>query len=118
MATATVSVTITKTSLLPGGQVGPFTYVYTNAGAPDNITSQSFVAATFQAVVIPAGALGVWIVPPIANAGVITLKGITGDTGIQIPVASPCLILLTALGITAGFGLLCASTTLVEFVWV
>jgi hypothetical protein len=118
MATSTVTLTVQKTALLPGGQLGPFTYVFTNAGAPDNVTTQAFAANTFAAVVIPAGSLGVIIQPPSGNAGVITLKGVTGDTGVQIPLTTPFPMLLTAAGIIAGFGLLCVNNTTVEFIWI
>lgn len=114
MATSTVTVTTTKTGMLTGGQEGPNTTTYTNTGAPDNITSQAFSANTFAAVTVPTGSLGVRIIPPTANTGAITLKGITGDTGIPLNKTMPNTVLTDGL---PAFGLLCVSAITVVFEW-
>lgn len=87
----------------------------TNTAAPDSLTTQSFTAATFAAVSIPTGATGVVIIPPAGNAGNITIKGITGDTGILLGVLTkPYYQPLTA---SSSLGILCAADTVLEFNW-
>ena len=54
------------------------------ANIPTTLT-QSFTAATFASVTVPSGAIGVYIIPQNNNTGTITMKGVTGDTGINIP---------------------------------
>jgi hypothetical protein len=76
----------------------------TSAVAPQSLV---FAGAGFVALVIPAGALGLRITPPPTNAQTLTIKGITGDTGIQIAPASPTTLNFTgvagpAMGIAAG----------------
>jgi hypothetical protein len=62
-------------------------------------------AAGFTAVPVPTGATVAIIIPPAANAVTITLKGITGDTGIPLSVNTPSVIACaatTAFGLTVG----------------
>lgn len=71
----------------------------------------------FQAIAVPAGANGCVISPPASNAIALTLKGITGDTGIPLHLTNPQ-ILNFASGVTT-FGITSASMlagpVLVEF---
>jgi len=65
-----------------------------------------FGAPGFQTVAVPAGASWVIIVPPVTNTTVgLTLKGITGDTGIPLDMNGPSVIALAGtgnIGITAS----------------
>jgi len=88
--------------------------VITNATSVSNITVQTFVAATFAAVVVPAGAVGYVMKPPAGNLGTITLKGVTGDTGVQLHKTNPS---AGSLEVSATFGLLCSATTTIEIQW-
>lgn len=70
-------------------------------------TSLVFSGAAFSAVTFPGTVNGLRIVPPPGNTQTLTLKGITGDTGIPIAVAKPTYLDFTgvvspAMGITAG----------------
>jgi hypothetical protein len=101
--------------------LGPLTL--TNSDAPHaGPTTQSFTAATFAAVTFPAliGSSvikGVWICPPSTNAGAITLKGVTGDTGFPIHKTEPTFLRLDSVT-ASNFGILCANNTVIEFIWV
>lgn len=80
----------------------------------DQTTTQSFTAATFAAITVPANSTAMLIIPPAANVGAITLKGVTGDTGVLIHKTLPTCI---ALGTTPSVGLLCANTTIVTIIF-
>ena len=113
MATSTVNISGTKSGMTSGSAaIGPASFV--NASAPDSITTQAFVAATFAAVSVPAGTTGVWVVPPASNAGAITLKGVTGDTGVLLHLTQASFFSLAS---GATFGILCANNTTIEFFW-
>jgi hypothetical protein len=113
MATSTVTLTALKTGETGGVNEGG-TQTFTNASAPDGRTVQTFSASTFAAVSVSSGATGVYIIPPSTNAGTITLKGVTGDTGLALHPTQPSFI---SLATTASFGLLCSASTVVEFLW-
>jgi|SRR5271155_2202946 hypothetical protein len=88
-----VSVTInSNTGTYQGGTftLGPLTIasVFTSL----QVNSLTFGSATFITTSSPAGSYGVLIEPPSSNLIVLTLKGITGDTGIAIASNLPTLI--------------------------
>lgn len=117
MATSTVSVSINKTGIAGNITDALPTTQYVNTSAPDNRTTQAFASATFAAVsvpTLPAAPTGVWIQPPAGNTGAITLKGVTGDTGVALHLTQPSWISLAS---TAAFGLLCANATVMTFEW-
>lgn len=68
----------------------------------------------FAAVLVPAAATAMLIIPPSANANAITLKGVTGDTGITLSKTMP-----TALALTAGavVGILTGGSTILQFIF-
>lgn len=110
---ATITVTGTKTGLETGSTaIAPA--VITNATSVANTTTQSFAAATFAAVTVPTGAVGVIIKPPAANLGTITMKGVTGDTGIPLHKTNAH---MQSLEVGATFGILCSALTVIEFCW-
>lgn len=56
-------------------------------------------------ITVPANAVAVTIIPPSANAVSITLKGVTGDTGIALNLTDPSSIGLNSVStfcLTAG----------------
>ena len=59
---------------------------------------------------------GVFIVPPTGNLSTITLKGVTGDTGVPLNVSAPTFVSLpnppVAFGITTG------GSVVLKLVWV
>lgn len=62
----------------------------------------------------PTGATGVTILPPAGNTVVITLKGVSGDTGIELSLLDP-----TSLGLnsTSTFVLNAASAVTIQLIW-
>lgn len=47
-------------------------------------------------ITVPSGAIGVTIIPPSTNAVAITLKGVSGDTGIALALTGPCSLSLAS----------------------
>ena len=99
-AQATISVNVTGDGLN-----------FTDADTPTNASAgvaptSATLAAGFNTIPVPTGVTGVKIKPPPSSAVALTLKGITGDTGIPIAPAAPSYLSLptgtTAFGITAG----------------
>jgi hypothetical protein len=83
---------------------------------PASTLTQAFTAATFAAVAVPAGSIGVLIIPDNANTGTLTIKGVTGDTGVNIRQAQPSFMALSPL--LASFGLLSQNTQTITFIFV
>ena len=97
---------------LAAGQrtVGPFTQT-TAVGRSDSVD----LATGANTITPPTGATVVLIIPPTANTSKITLKGITGDTGVSISRSQPTVLSLNAVTtfvLTAG-----GAVTNVELVW-
>ena len=74
------------------------------------------IDATSSPMIAQAG--GVWIIPPSTNTQTLTLKGVTGDTGIAISKVAPTFIAFyttppTSFVLTAG-----AQITGVKLAWV
>lgn len=91
-----------------------------NANSPVMIQSLALAsgANTINATTCPAlaNAGGVILIPPAGNTIAITLKGVTGDTGLTLSLTAPALLpfpvspqssfVITAANIIAGFRLL------------
>lgn len=64
-----------------------------NAQSPCDVQSLNLVsgANTINAAACPAlaSAGGVWLIPPTGNIVTITLKGVTGDTGVALSMTAP-----------------------------
>jgi len=65
-----------------------------NYSAADNATSPGEIdtltlAAGANTITVPAGFKGVTILPPSGNTNLITLKGVTGDTGVPLHLTDP-----------------------------
>lgn len=99
--------------------IGP--YALTNLNATRGKVTQKFTAATFAAVVFPALAGSevinwVIIVPPTVNSGTITIKGVTGDTGVPVSKTQPFFLAFDGIS-ASNFGILCSADTVIEFIW-
>jgi hypothetical protein len=102
-----------------GGEITIGPHTLTNTDGPEARTTQAFAANTFEAVAVPeqigtAAIRGVVIIPPTDNSGAITLKGVTGDTGIDLHKTKPTVLSLNS---TTNLGLLCASAITLTFDW-
>ena len=86
----TISLSITM------GSVGTVTDVVLASGA--------------NTITVPAGASGCCIIPPSANTVALTLKGVTGDTGVAIAPAAPSVLAFPA-SPPASFVITAASLT-------
>lgn len=72
----------------------------------------TFASASSWTVTVPSGCAGCAIVPPASNTTGLTLKGVSGDTGIGIdpagptilnfPVSTPASFVLTSAGAITG----------------
>lgn len=114
-----VTATRTQTITYTGDVVGTETLsAASNAVSPGSIEIKT-LSSGFNTITLPTGGATVTsctIVPPAANATAITLKSITGDTGIRIHNTDPTTITFhsteTAFGLTTG-----AIITGVRFYW-
>lgn len=106
--------TITIQGLIPGTlagtqYVGPFTL--TVNGTNFAIT-ELILASGANTIPIPTWAFIAIIVPPVANAVSLTLKGASGDTGIIIDQAQPTLLNMpTGISNSANLVITAASQT-------
>ena len=104
---------------LPFGaiQIPPVT-IAANAGNNLEVLTTT-LANGFNSFSVPTWAVGIWIIPNVTNAVPMTLKGITGDTGIPMSLTNPSLLSFPAsppatVGITSG-GAGATITTIVFF---
>jgi hypothetical protein len=90
-----------------------------NASSPGTMEIKSLVSGA-NTITPPAGGScapkAVTIIPPAGNAVTITLKGVTGDTGVLLHPTDPTTI---ALGSTTATFVLTTSNTLsgIRFIW-
>jgi hypothetical protein len=94
---------------IPSGQRA-FSLTIPGPLSNNEATTNIQLASGFNSVAVPAGATGVIIIPPTANAVALTLKGVTGDTGIAISPSQPSLIMF-ATSPPASFGVTAAGAT-------
>jgi len=106
-ATAAVKITATVTGLRDGGQltIGPLTPAATPVLSR---TDPLDLASGSNAITPPVGAKVCIFVPPSANTQTITLKGVTGDTGVPLSKTQPQCIALDGSG--AAFDLTTGGT--------
>lgn len=89
-------------------QVGPFTLT---ANATSNFAaSETTLASGANTITVPTWAAGCIIIPPTTNAVALTLKGVTGDTGILLSLTLPSLVMFPATP-SASFVITAASLT-------
>lgn len=77
-----------------------------NATSPGGLHMPYALSSGFNSIAVPVGATGATITKPTGNTVALTLKGITGDTGILLSTTDPDSISLpvgaTTIGLTAG----------------
>lgn len=112
--TSTINLQLTTTGD-PGLSTRGTNLTVNKGSSVPNVTTQVFTGGSFAAVTVPTGATGVFIIPPTNNNGAITLKGVTGDTGIGLDQVNPSYISLAA---NPSFGLLCVNSITMEYIWV
>lgn len=108
--------TITYTGDVTGTEV---VEAANNEASPGSVTVQA-LASGFNTITLPASTgvtvTGVVIKPPTGNTTTITLKGITGDTGVALHPTDPTTLAfassVTTFGLTAG-----AAIQGVRFYW-
>jgi hypothetical protein len=105
--TATRVTTITYSSDI----VGVETLSAASNSASPGVMELKTLASGFNTITVPTGGstvVAVTIVPPAANIVTLTLKGITGDTGVPLHLTDP-----TTIGLAVGtttFGLTTSNT--------
>jgi hypothetical protein len=103
---------------VPLGQINlpPFTIV---ANAANNLAQSSITLASgFNSISVPTWAVGVIIIPSVTNAVAMTLKGVTGDTGIPLSLTAPsCLSFPATPPATIGITSASAGATITEVVF-
>lgn len=102
----TVNVAIqSNTGTYQGGtfQLGPLSIA--SAFASLQVNSLTFSGASFISTTGPSGAYGVLIEPPSNNQVSLTLKGVTGDTGIPLNPGMPTLLSFGNITSTTNVGL-------------
>ena len=64
----------------------------TSTSSPARVISTTLVSGT-TAFVLPAGTKGFGIVPPVSNTTAeLTIKGVTGDTGVNLGTSNPSIL--------------------------
>lgn len=112
------TVTVTTTVTLSGDGFGgsPF-FNESLQNVSGNPPGSAILSTGFQSIAIPATAVGVAIVPPIGNTVTMTLKGVSGDTGLPIATGVSTRYMFplgqSTFGITLGAG----GPITVELIW-
>lgn len=86
---------VTIAGLLTGTTAGtqyPGPYTLTPNAAGNYAVTETTLASGANTITVPTWAALCIIAPPITNAVALTLKGVTGDTGILIDLTSPSLL--------------------------
>lgn len=107
MANGVLTLSGTQTGLPFGTIPYSFTINFSSISSETLVNLQSGA----NTITVPTGCAGCFIVPPTGNAVVLTLKGVTGDTGIPIAVngvtplafgTAPASFVITAASLTVG----------------
>lgn len=113
-----VSSTRTQTVVYTGDTTGTQTIAAaTNAASPGSVTIHN-LASGANTITVPVGATSTaaTILPPSGNVQTLTLKGVTGDTGVGLHLTDPTTIALAAA--TATFCLTAGGTiTALRIYW-
>ena len=110
---ATRQITIAMTGDLVFNQSIPETPA-ANASSPGIVTVLNLVNG-FNQIDKPTGAIGVTIYPPTGNIITLTLKGVTGDTGISMHLTHPLSLGLGAS--VTNFGITTNGTVALRAIW-
>lgn len=118
-----VETSVRLTGTRTGGNVSTHTIdtgALTNSDAPHAILTQR-INATFAAVTFPAlngsAVIKGVIIKPLNGSGTITLKGVTGDTGIPLHVTEPTFLRLASVT-ASNFGITTSADVTFEFTFV
>lgn len=109
-ATASLSFTGSITSLADGNRVvGPFTV---SSAAANGVVQQTVLQSGANTITVPSSPApnGVIIILPSTNTAVVTVKGVTGDTGIAIGKTTWMYLPFDPTAVPASFCLTSAST--------
>ena len=87
------------------------------SGTTPKYEQVTLAASGFTALTVPAGAKAVLVVFPTTGATSLTLKGVTGDTGVTFSAANLRFILLPITPGTIGFAKGDAGTIVIEVFW-
>jgi len=82
--------------------VGPLTTVGVAYAAHSQVLASGFNTITVPQLPVP---VGVVIIPPSTNTATVTLKGVTGDTGIRLHKTKPYMLTFDSTAVPATFGL-------------
>ena len=105
-----VTATRTTTLVFSGDVTGTETISAASNTSSAGMIEIRDLASGFNSITVPTGGAtvptAVTIIPPSGNATAITVKGVTGDTGLRVHNTDPFTISLhssvTAVGLTAG----------------
>jgi len=105
---------ITISGVKPGVGAGPQTIgpLTITANASIGAVTDIVLASGANTITVPAGSTAMVIVPPTTNTQTLTLKGVTGDTGVPLsptqpsvisfPASAPSTVVLTAGALFSG----------------
>ena len=111
--TTTVAVTVSG-----DGYSGTPVYADTQSNTAGTVPGSVTLAAnTFQAVAVPATATAVTITPPPSNTGTLTLKGVTGDTGLVLGAITNSVKLAFVAGSMSTIGMLSNTAATWGLLW-
>jgi hypothetical protein len=97
------------TGVVPGNtNIGPYSIAGNSSGNSDTLATT--LASGANTISVPSWAVACIIIPNAANAIALTLKGVTGDTGIVIDPTGPTLLNFAA-SPPASFVITAASLT-------
>ena len=85
-----------------------------NASSPGMVETKA-LSSGFNSITVPSGSKSVTLVPPSGNTVTLTLKGVTGDTGIGLHLTDPTVIALATA--QATIGITTSSTVTVRLIW-
>lgn len=102
--TSTVTTTI---SIVGDGVNETITQSYQNTACPSGAPQALSLSSGANTLTVPTGAVALTIIPPAGNAVTLTLKGVTGDTGVALSPTNPTgpiplATTVTTLVLTAG----------------
>lgn len=112
---AVTSNRITRVSLSGDVNAPDLTYAAAQNTSSPGMVETKALASGFNSITVPTGSKSVTIIPPSGNTVTLTLKGITGDTGIGIHLTDP-----TVLGLATGqatVGITTSGTVTIRLIW-
>lgn len=109
------SASVNISASVSGGIVNRSLNLPTIANSPTTDAISLLVCSTgFNSISPPTNAVGVIILPPAANTVTLTLKGVTGDTGVGLHLTNPSCISLAGL---SAFGITTNGSVTLDLFW-